>query len=243
MKTSFTIITRDRISLLKNCIDSIKRLASKDANYEIIIVIDDDDESFKQFPLSDYSDLDIRVYPTKRSHFFQRDYNNFATEKTTGDVVWGLNDDCEIGTENWDLKLNETVELIREQQSDDIFYLGMNDGTHGEGTKHEQQPSCCFPILSKAACNAMQAFMPDEINMWGADIALYNIFSYLSENRIYFCDELKVIHNSVHSIITHREKDSGYDRAELISKKTTLNFEEYMKYVSRLEQAIGANNE
>ena len=211
-------------------------MASNHSDIEIVMVKDNDDGSFADFPIAKYPD--IKLFSVERSHFFQRDYNNFAAAQTTGRVIWGLNDDCEMGTKNWDQILSDKVQQIESLQQDDIFYIGMNDGTHGPGTIHTHQPSCCFPIVSKAACDAMEAFMPGEINMWGADIALYNIFKQLKANRIYSCPELSVIHKSAHSSVTTRDRDDGYWHVANISRCTSLTSQQHMSYVHKLERVM-----
>lgn len=241
MKTSFIIISRERQGFLYHCIQQIILRAAHPENVEIVVVADDDDVTFYDFEGNMqflYPSLDIRLYRVPRSRHWQRDYSNFAATKTTGDIIWGLNDDSFIQTDQWDVVLQSVVEEIYANQKDRMLYIGMPDGSHGPTGQHVHQPSCCFPIISRETYLQLGCIFPSEIDMWGGDIALYEIFELAGEKRFFYTDKLLIEHNSSHSSVSPRERDAGYWHVAELSKKTTLTLEEKFAYVQRLNAGI-----
>lgn len=234
MKISFVIPSRNRQTLLKNCIDSIFNTSDKPENIDVLVIGDNDDTSYDKFEPRN----NVTLIQRERSVWWQRDYNNFGHSQTKGDLLWGLNDDCEIVTEKWDTILVNLVKDIYNQQKDKIAYIGMLDGTHREFSKHSHQSSCCFPILTRETFNVLECFMPEEIHMWGGDVALYEIFIRMKTNRVFFTSDIKVLHHSIHSKETPRDRDDITNSVSDISRYCTLNEAEYRKYVDRLNGGI-----
>lgn len=122
------------------------------------------------------------------------------------------------------------------------FYISVNDGTHinneshathaeWEGRDIQSELGCCFPILTRSAYQDLGFFMPNEINMWGADIALYKIFLRHPE-KIIRIPEIKVLHHSWHN--GSREKDETASALEKIANKSSLTNQEIERYSERL---------
>ena len=123
MKISLIIPSRERISLLINCLNSFFSKAKNKANIEAIIIADDDDISFKDFnEYISYTKYNIKLFFVNRSKFCQRDYNNFGGRVSTGELIWVLNDDCIILTDNWDELIVNYVHSIFSTQKDKILY-------------------------------------------------------------------------------------------------------------------------
>lgn len=234
MKITIVIPSRNRQTLLKNCIESFKSTAKNPDNAEIIVVADDDDVSFDEFDISSVA----QFYKVKRHSHFHTHYTNFGQSKGTGELLWIMNDDCEIVTQDWDDILTNFTSQIYSHQKDKVAYIGMIDGTH-RGGSHPDQLSCCFPILTRAAYEALGCFMPDEINIWGGDIVLYDIFTMAKLNRIYYTPEVKILHHSYHSAETPRPKDETNDYvSKIANERGSLALEEYPKYIDRINKAI-----
>ena len=95
-KVSLIVPTRDNVSLLKNCIESVERETTYD-NYEILIVDNDsaDPETLKYLASTPH-----RVVPFREPFNYSR-INNFAVARSEGDYVVLLNDDTEVISDGW----------------------------------------------------------------------------------------------------------------------------------------------
>lgn len=95
-KVSVIIPTRDNVSLLKNCVESIERLTSY-RNYDILIVDNDSDDPATVGYLSSTPHRVIRF----REEFNYSKINNFAAGEAEGEYLLFLNDDTEVIAERW----------------------------------------------------------------------------------------------------------------------------------------------
>ena len=95
-KVSIVIPTRDNVSLLKNCVESIERLTEY-RNYEILIV---DNDSKVPATLQYLASTPHRVVPFREEFDYSR-INNFAVSRAEGEYVLLLNDDTEVIDGGW----------------------------------------------------------------------------------------------------------------------------------------------
>ena len=95
-KISLIIPTRDNVSLLKNCIESVERETTYD-NYEILIV---DNDSADRATVEYLASNPHRVLPFREPFNYSR-INNFAVSRAEGDFVVLLNDDTEVISGGW----------------------------------------------------------------------------------------------------------------------------------------------
>jgi hypothetical protein len=145
--------------------------------------------------------------------------------------MWGLTDDTEILTKDWDVLLEERAEKFLLDKPDRIAYIHINDGT--KAGLHE---FCCFPILTKEVRDTMGGILPKEINSWGADIALFNLFKSLSSPRICDAYDLKVAHKCHHNNTIPR--DAVNIHIENISHNMDLSHEDMLRYIKNLNSQI-----
>ena len=98
---SIVIPTKDKIDVLKRCLDSIYEKTDYD-NFEII-VIDNNSEAPKTFKILDeFKDrYDNFSYYTYKCEFNYSYLNNEAVKKAKGDYIVLLNNDTEVITNNW----------------------------------------------------------------------------------------------------------------------------------------------
>ena len=99
-KVSIVIPTRDRVDLLRTCVDSLLDLTTY-RDFELLIVDNGSVEAATKAYLASVSDhprVRILAYP----HAFNYSaINNFAVSECSGDVVALLNNDIEVITPNW----------------------------------------------------------------------------------------------------------------------------------------------
>ena len=95
-KVSLIIPTRDNVSLLKNCLESIERLTTY-RNYEIIIM---DNDSVDPATIEYLASTPHRVIPFREEFNYSR-INNVGVSQAEGEYVLLLNDDTEVISGGW----------------------------------------------------------------------------------------------------------------------------------------------
>src|SRR5215211_8862451 len=95
-KVSLIIPTRDNVSLVKNCLESIERLTTY-GNYEIIIM---DNDSADPATIEYLASTPHRVIPFREPFNYSR-INNVGASKAEGEYVLLLNDDTEVISGGW----------------------------------------------------------------------------------------------------------------------------------------------
>jgi glycosyltransferase involved in cell wall biosynthesis len=239
-KISVIFPTRNRLELLKKCLDSLlNKSYKKHRLFEIILVVDYDDKQtldyilntkdIFQFTDGDLTANSLSVLLTEQSEFMQRDYNNAASIAAKGDIIFLLNDDVVIETEDWDLKIYEFYQANK--PSDDIMLIGLVENTkdvyhNNNGIGH----GVCFPVVTKTYINMMRGVFPPDIKMWFADTAISRIFT--SINRVWLLDSVKVFHDSYHA--KTRPKDPININIEKINTTQggIKRFEPYIAFIS-----------
>ena len=102
-KVSIIIPTKDNLSAIKRCIESIKNKTHYE-NVEIIIV---DNASDKKEVTDYYKSLSIKILTYTENFNFSK-MNNFGVEHSTGDLLLFLNDDTKVLDPFW---LDELVSI------------------------------------------------------------------------------------------------------------------------------------
>jgi GT2 family glycosyltransferase len=95
-KVSIIIPTRDNVSFLRRCLESVERLTTY-RNYELLIV---DNDSRDQATVEYLASTPHRVIPFREAFNYSR-INNFAVSQAEGEYVLLLNDDTEVISGGW----------------------------------------------------------------------------------------------------------------------------------------------
>jgi hypothetical protein len=213
MKFTIQIITRKRLNLLNNLIKSISEKTKEKSEIELHIIYDFDDEETRGYTLSvneKYPDLNIEVHPTNRSAWMLRDYVNWGVFNfAKGKYIMSLNDDVIFINQDWDIATWNKLENYLSDKPDGVVYGNVEDSEESKlvNAPITQGQFSCFPIISRAAINALGWFYDNEYNSWSSDVAIYLVYREI--NRI--CDlrkELILYHISTHS--KRREPDTVF---------------------------------
>tara|TARA_Y100000034_G_C6906261_1_gene420665 strand:- start:1455 stop:2747 length:1293 start_codon:yes stop_codon:yes gene_type:complete len=229
-KISMICPTRERTKMLDRFVKNIfdkgtDNIKNKDY-FELLLIVDNDDEQTKDFfaeSLSEYPT--IKMINRERSEFFNRDYLNFGASKTSGDLIWGVADDVEIITDNWDLVLNKRVNefesyvnqgylanMFHNWMPEEMAYLINIDCDDGDFELYEFC-RCSFPMITREAYQKLNLFLPIEWKFWGADYGLGEI--YRRAGKVLSLEEFQVAH------WTYNNKNEAYRREEdEINKRT-----------------------
>lgn len=105
MKTSLIIATRNRGSLLKKCLNSIKQQTIKPN--EIVIIDNNSTDNTKQTILAFSNNLPIKHFFEKRVGYSHA--KNTGIKKSTGDLLLFTDDDC-VAEKNWLKELTNCFE-------------------------------------------------------------------------------------------------------------------------------------
>lgn len=178
---SLLLPTRGRPNRLKQFLDSVYRTARHPENIEVILFIDDDDVSMRNF---EYTNRRIKklIHPRNTMGF----YNTACFEASTGEVIIAVNDDIIIRTLDWDKKIVD----FHHAQPDPIYLAYPNDLN-----KKHKLPT--FPILSRITCKTLGSVFPTAYKGSLLDWHLYDIFMRLKKlklHRIFFLEDIVFEH-------------------------------------------------
>lgn len=246
-KISVIIPTRDRPEMLTDCINSLlDKSYKKNRLFEIILLIDNDDietlttainlqSKFNFTNILDNTKCNsLSIIILERSEYMQRDYNNVGAVAAKGDLVFILNDDTIMNTNNWDKIIYDFY--LENKNSQDIMFLAITDDTHDSisldslgRTRDAETHGPCFPIVTKTFVKYLKGVFPSNIRMWGADIVLHSIFKYL--DKVYKLHNISISHRSHHS--GNRTKDTINEHVAEISEKPQYlpTTPEYITYI------------
>lgn len=101
---SFLIPTRKRLSMLVDSLESIRTTCSNVANFEAIVIFDEDDvETIAAFKKLQFG-FEVKIIISMRHGYYGlHEYLNAAFEICSGKWFWLWNDGLQMVGENWDL--------------------------------------------------------------------------------------------------------------------------------------------
>lgn len=226
---SLVIPTRNRPSLLKQCVESFYNLAKFPHLVEFIILVDFDDITTKDVRsfLADFKENCILIEKHRTPEKIKF-IDNYGAQCSTGKYIWLLNDEAEMLTKNWDSKLAYSIGKFLEDKPDRLLYCEVNDGLVPE--RDLDVSGTCYPILSKEFIDTINNFLPQEINAHGSDHWIHFIAKALKQDRIlkYLVVELKA----------NTQNDNTNKSSNQISTVTKLNKKEFFDYVNKLNDRI-----
>lgn len=178
---SVIVISRKRHEILNKCLSSIR---NKSNNVEIIVGYDFDDEEIKNIAIN----YGCNVYGSNRDINRHKTFLNPICRKLNSKYFFGLNDDTEILTDNFDKVIIDYAEEFLADKSDRILYGICNENWQIGNAKEEWEEFlkykyACYPIITKETFDCLDFFMPENVSGPGADIKYAEIFSKICKNR------------------------------------------------------------
>ena len=219
--------TRKRIGLLNNLLSSIYNTIQSADNIEVFVTVDNDDSESKEF-------LDSLNFPNLNVRSIEKPSNlhtsiNEMAEMASGDFLFVLNDDVIFRTFHWDRK------IIDNYNPEEILYIATHDNSVDK-TNHGRYAS--FPILTRAAYEALGFFMSEKFVSHGGDVHLWRVFNEI--------DAVKYSHvfldHVLHSTKDGLEAIKNEETAQQAIKMTFDNFvncwdEDISEEVNRIKTA------
>lgn len=179
-KFSIIFPSRERVDLLKRCIESIMDNAYNLLDIEILVAIDEDDVISRKYACSvpPISHGILQWHVVKRSLNFSRDYYTFLATQSTGRWIITANDDGLFTTKDWDLK---AYEVLKDKPG--VIYGWIEDNLGGFRAKGHGN-YCCFPLQGRKGFEALGYIFPARVPTWGADIWAKGLYDQVGSNVV-----------------------------------------------------------
>ncbi len=189
---SLLLPTRGRPQQCLNFLNSLANKANNTKHIEVILCVDEDDRTSHNLSLDGLS-TSIIIRPRQT----MGKYNTDCLREATGDIIFLVNDDVEVKTQNWDQNVREM-----DAQYPDGIYLGYPNDLF----KGKKQPT--FPILSRTLCNLLKNPFPGTYKGSFIEYHLLDIFKRLERKKIHRIHYLK---NTIFEHMHHRLGKGTYD--------------------------------
>jgi hypothetical protein len=166
---------------MRRLFDSIATCTDRLEDLEVILYLDDDDETAQEISDSRFSLIKI-IGP----RLSMGAYNTVCLGRASGDFIMLMNDDVIVRTGAWDRTVAELGRTI----SDGIFLAYPND-------LHIGKRMCTFPILTRKACELLLRPYPEEYKTYFIDWHVFDIFKRLRARghaRIFYLEDVVFEH-------------------------------------------------
>lgn len=195
---SMLMPTRARPDLALRFLDSAYKTCRDAANVEIIMIVDDDDDTYEGFT-SPFEKTKLKA----TSPLTMSGYNRFAAKISSGDILMLVNDDIIVESEGWDVAVRNMHSIFPDE-----LYLGFpNDGFKGSRLS-------VFPILSRRTFNNFNV-LPYIYSGAFIDTHLHEVFQFLKtvgHDRIRYLENVRFTHH--HYRVTKDTPDDTYTRRD-----------------------------
>ena len=192
---SLLLPTRGRPELVRRLFDSLALHTENLTDLEVILYLDDDDESGVNISESRFAVIKIIG---ERSTMGA--YNTACLRRASGEVIMLVNDDVIVRTSAWDIRVMD----VSRRFSDGIFLAYPND-------LHIGRRMCTFPICTKTACQVLITPYPDDYRSYFIDWHLFDVFKRVRAagySRICYLDD--VVFEHCHYMAGKAELDATY---------------------------------
>ena len=197
---SILLASRGRTQYLRETIKSIETTAH---NYEIILMIDDDDEETLKVA-QELTKPNIFVHVRPRGNNFVEQYLNWGFQFARATYILLLGDDVLFKTKDWDINAYARLEEYLKDKPDGIVLGITDDGI----LKHKIQgkewgiiSSCSFPIISRKGIEALGFVLDPSFYDESSDFSI--VLTYSKVNRTI---DLRDIVTTIHMPVEFTKK-------------------------------------
>jgi glycosyltransferase involved in cell wall biosynthesis len=195
-RISLLLPTRGRPHLIRRLFDSLAMCTDGLDDLEVILYLDDDDETSQEI-----SDNRFSLTKIIGPRLSMGAYNTICLGRASGDLIMLMNDDVVVRTPAWDRTVGELARTI----PDGIFLAYPND-------LHIGKRMCTFPILTKKACELLLRPYPEEYKTYFIDWHVFDIFKRFRAKgypRIFYLEN--VVFEHCHYMAGKAQFDATYE--------------------------------
>jgi len=204
---SLLLPTRGRPKLLQRLFDSLAETTSRIERVEIVLYIDDDDESTRAVS---HPSLQLRKLIKPPGEKMGR-MNQMCYEASRGRFVMLMNDDVIFRTKAWDARVLDAFKRF----PDDAALVYGND-------LHRQKSMATLPIVSRVLCNVLGGICPrDYLNVY-IDVHLFDVFKKLAKLGCHRTAYLEDV------IFEHMHHEAGKSTVDATYMKKNERFDDFL---------------
>ncbi len=178
---SLLLPTRARPQWARGFFDSLVALTDVSDRLEIVMYLDDDDESSRGLT---HEQLTIRAIVGPRQGMGAN--NTACSREARGELLMLANDDVVVATRGWD----QALRRCHARFPDGIYLAWVND-------RFKKHRLSTFPVLSRRVCEVLEEPYPLAYNGGLIDVELFDIFTRLRQlghNRLIYLDDVVFEH-------------------------------------------------
>lgn len=194
MKISVILPTRKRPAMAQAFLQSLYETCRNPDEVEIVVLTDDDDDSYRDFNSPFRSTLQISG---QRTGMGEITYNGII--QSSGDIIFLCNDDVLVQSKSWDTEFRK----IHQHFSDGIYLMAPND-------MNKSNNLFVFPVFSRKLFHLLEDF-PKIYQGAFIDTHIHEMFKslkYRGHDRMVFLEHVQFAHN--HFRVTGEAPDSTY---------------------------------
>ena len=224
---SLLLPTRNRKDHLDSFFKSLLKRTHALEQIEVIIYVDDDDSSTREFVNKDVCFTKI-IGPK----LTMGQYNSVCYRISSGSKIMLVNDDIIIETDNWDKLLIKQLDKF-----DDEIYLAYPDDNFNQGRLST------FPILSRKTCEILVYPYPPLYKRLFIDTHIMDVFHRLikkSRQRIVYLNNIKFVHLKLDS---HFGDEKSFQRTDCHDDYAFISLRELRTSQAERLQSIINNTE
>ncbi len=161
-KISLLCPTRERSVKFERLLKSFNNTCNSNSNIEILVLLDEDDNQIDKYKKIITEETlkknNIKLFIKNFKTHAQR--NNFLASKSTGEILFPINDDMIFESKNWDFLINQEFSKIQKNKP---YCLWIDSG------KKYRYLHCDFPIINRNWYKTLGYVGSEFFNFWYLD--------------------------------------------------------------------------
>jgi len=219
-RISLLLPTRERSRKLLRLLNSIVETCSYNNRIEILLLIDEDDKELKEYKeitnSTLYKNLNIILLIKNLDTNAKR--NNFLANKSTGDILFPINDDMIFITNSWDLEVDKVFSKVYNK----AYCLWVNSGL-----KYNYL-HCDFPMVNRTWFDQLGYIGSEFFQFWYLDTWICDL-SFKSRN-FFITNKIKTYQYSAHTIKSEVDETHLKNLLNDVPKKDFITWHNTEKY-------------